>query len=327
MQAADVMATDVITVTPETSVQDLAALLVRHGISGMPVVDHENALVGVVSESDLLHRAETGTERRAEKQRTHWLDAFAGADRDPARDYVKSHAQTVADVMTRDVISVSETTGLDQVADLLETHRIKRVPVMRGDGVVGIISRANLVRALAAMQNRPTASEASVDDRTIRAALLAELSKQDWARVWAADILVRDGVVHIWCADDRSLDHRQALRVAAENCPGARRGDACGLRFGAAAALIWWGLAGSRGLVSPGDGANRPRTRLASVGSAVANSVKYFLVSSRTSFRRVDAGRRLQDCRADRDTFRAGNALCARLRSSHTMAWRRLKGG
>ncbi|MGA3005796.1 MAG: CBS domain-containing protein [Acetobacteraceae bacterium] len=221
MHAADVMATNVITVTPDTSVKDLAAVLSRHGISGVPVVDAANALVGIVSEGDLLHRAETGTERRTERRRVRWLDSFA-ADRDLARDYVKSHANTVGDVMTRDVITVSETAALDDVANLLEINRIKRVPVVRDGNVVGIISRANLVRALAAMQNQPAATEADVDDRTIRQMLLAELRGQEWARVWDADVVVRGGVVHLWCSDDRSEEQRQALRVAAENTPGVR---------------------------------------------------------------------------------------------------------
>jgi CBS domain-containing protein len=221
MQAADVMATNVITVTPDTSVQDLAGLLSQYGISGVPVVDAANALVGIVSEGDLLHRAETGTERRTERRRPRWLDSFA-AERDLAHDYVKSHARTVGDVMTRDVITVPETAALDDIANLLETNRIKRVPVVRDGHVVGIISRANLVRALAAMQNQPAATEADIDDQTIRQTLLAELQGQEWARVWPADILVRGGVVHLWCSDDRSLEQRLALRVAAQNAPGVR---------------------------------------------------------------------------------------------------------
>jgi CBS domain-containing protein len=221
MQAADVMTTSVITVTSDTSVQDLAALLGRHGISGVPVVDAADALIGIVSEGDLLHRAETGTARRTERRRVRWLDSFA-KDRDLARDYVRSHAHTVGDVMTRDVITVAETAALDEIANLLEINRIKRVPVVRDGKVVGIISRANLVRALAAMQTQPAATEAGADDRTIRQAVLAELRGQEWARFWAADILVRDGVVHLWCSDDRSEEHRQAMRVAAENAPGVR---------------------------------------------------------------------------------------------------------
>jgi CBS domain-containing protein len=220
MRATHVMTTNVITVTPDTSVQDLAALLGKHGISGVPVVDAANELVGIVSEGDLLHRAETGTERRTERRRARWLD-FLASDQDLARDYTKSHSRTVRDVMTRDVITVTETTELDQIANLLETKRIKRVPVVRDGSVIGIVSRANLVRALVATKGRPT-TDTETDDGTIRHKLLAELQKQKWARVWAADIIVRDKVVHLWCSNDRSEEERQALRVAAENTPGVR---------------------------------------------------------------------------------------------------------
>ena len=220
MHASDVMTTNVITVAPDTSVQDLAALLANQGISGVPVVDAADKLVGIVSEGDLLHRAETGTERRTERRRARWFDAFSW-ERDAARDYVKAHSRSVQDVMTRDVITVSETTELDEIANLLETKRVKRVPVVRDGKVIGIVSRANLVRALVAKQTQP-APVSDADDRTIRLGLLAELQRQPWARIWPADIIVSDRVVHLWCSDDRSDEERQALRVAAENTPGVR---------------------------------------------------------------------------------------------------------
>jgi len=138
-------------------------------------------LVGIVSEGDLLHRADTGTERRTERRRARWLDSLA-SDRELARDYVKSHSHAVRDVMTRDVITVTETTELDEIANLLETKRIKRVPVVRDGKLVGIVSRANLVRALAAVKSPPSA-DADTDDRTIRRKLLAELQGQEWAKV------------------------------------------------------------------------------------------------------------------------------------------------
>jgi CBS domain-containing protein len=218
MHAMDIMTTNVITVRPETSVQELAMLLAERGISGVPVVDADNRLVGIVSEGDLLHRAETGTARRIQHRRSHWLDALAG-DPDPARDYIKSHGRKVSDIMTRDVVSVSETTELSEVADLLESNRIKRVPVLRDGKLCGIVSRANLVRALAAAP-RPATGEA--DDRTIRNNILAELDGHRWANVFAADIVVRDHVVHVWLGDDQPEEERRAIRVAAENIPGVR---------------------------------------------------------------------------------------------------------
>src|SRR6267378_1665687 len=154
MRAMDVMTTNVITVEPETSVQALATLLSERAISGVPVVDRDNRLVGVVTEGDLLHRAETGTERRTQRRRLRWLDAFA-TDQEAARDYVKSHGRIVREIMTREVISVSDTTDLADIATLLETKRIRRVPVLRDGNLVGIVSRANLVRALAMTKSEP----------------------------------------------------------------------------------------------------------------------------------------------------------------------------
>ncbi len=219
MRATDVMTHTVITVGPETLVQDLAKLLSDRGISGAPVVDANGKLVGIVSEGDLLHRSEIGTQRQQPRRTSWWLSHFAS---DTARDYIKAHGRTVGDIMTRDVASVTEETGLAEIATLLETRRIKRVPVVRDGRLVGIISRSNLVRALGTAAN-PPAPAVSDDDRTIRANLLAELRRQDWAnRLWPQDILVNGGVVHLWFSSDVSTDQREAARVAAENVPGVR---------------------------------------------------------------------------------------------------------
>jgi CBS domain-containing protein len=220
MRASDVMTASVITVTPQTSVRDLAELLSKHGISGVPVVDPEQNLVGLVSEGDLLHRAETGTSRRTEQRRARWFDGLMRENHD-ARDYLKSHARAVEDIMTRDVITVAETAELNEIADLLETNRIRRLPVVRDGKVVGIVSRADLVRALASTL-RPPESEPIVDDMTIRDALLKELRGKPWAKVWADEIMVRGGIVHLWYSDDQPLEERQAIRVAAENTSGVQ---------------------------------------------------------------------------------------------------------
>ena len=222
MRALDVMTTNVITVDPDTPVQALATLLSERGISGVPVVDKDSRLVGIVSEGDLLHRAETGTERRIQRRRSRWLDNFA-SDQEAARDYVKAHGRTVREIMTREVISVSDMTELADIATLLETKRIRRVPVVRDGKLVGIVSRANLVRALAMTKNDAPAIDADSDDRTIRQKLLTELQGQEWVHMWGADVIVRDRVVHLWFSDDRSEDERQAVRIAAENISGVRQ--------------------------------------------------------------------------------------------------------
>lgn len=219
MRASDVMTATVITVEPDMLVQDLATLLSERGISGVPVVDSAGTMLGIVSEGDLLHRAELGTDRPTERRQSWWLRHFAATD---ARDYAKSHGRRVKDIMTRQVTTVSEETSLTDIATLLEKQRIKRVPVMRDGKVVGIITRSNLVRALAAAKSTaPVMTDHENDDRAIRMRLLNDLQGQRWAaRVWPQDILVSHGVVTLWFASDEPEDNRRAIRVAAENVPG-----------------------------------------------------------------------------------------------------------
>ena len=159
MRAMDVMTNAVITVDENASVPSAAKLMAKHGISAVPVVDRENRVIGMVSEGDLLHRAEIGTEHR----RSWWLE-MASSTNKLAGDYIKSHSGKVKDVMTRDVWSVTEETPVADIAVLLETNRIKRVPVLRDGQLIGIVSRANLVRALA-MTVTEVADGAETDDR------------------------------------------------------------------------------------------------------------------------------------------------------------------
>jgi CBS domain-containing protein len=216
MRAADVMTSEVITVDEDASVQDAAKRMAEHGISAVPVIDRNRRVIGMVSEGDLLHRAETGTERR----RSWWLDMMSSTNR-LASEYAKAHSGKVKDVMTRDVISVTEETPVVDIAILLETNRIKRVPVVRDGRLVGIVSRANLVRALAMTINEPP-SGAEADDRVIRDKLLAELKAQRWAEVSPANITVKNGVVHLW-SSYYSDQEKRALIIAAESIPGVRR--------------------------------------------------------------------------------------------------------
>jgi CBS domain-containing protein len=216
MRAIDVMTTEVVTVDENATVPELAKLMSDRGISAIPVVDRDNRVIGMVSEGDLLHRAETGTERR----RSWWLDMVSSTNQ-LAGEYIKSHSGRVKDVMTHDVLSVTEETPVADIAIILETNRIKRVPVLRDGKLAGIVSRANLVRALAMTINE-AADGAEADDRAIRDKLLVELKEQKWAEVSPANVTVKDGVVHLW-SSYLSEQEKRALLVAAENIPGVRR--------------------------------------------------------------------------------------------------------
>ena len=215
MRAADIMTVNVVTVDPETSVQEIATLLSERGISGVPVVDKERRLVGMISEGDLMRRVETGTELR----RSWWLEMLS-TNTELASEYVKTRGRRARHVMTRGVVSIAEATPLAEIADLLERHRIKRVPVVSNGVLVGIVSRANLVRALASGGSQPAGSGADRDD-VIRDKLLAELKRQKWAEASPGNVIVTDGVVHLW-GTILSEQERQALRVAAENIAGVR---------------------------------------------------------------------------------------------------------
>jgi len=213
MRAIDVMTSHVMTAAPQMTVQDAAKLLIDSRISGIPVVDGDRRLVGIVTEGDLLRRAETNTERR----HSRWSEWFSPNSR-LAAEYIKSHAGRLADIMTRDVVSVTELATLGEIADLMETKRIKRVPVLHDGKLVGIVSRADLLRVLASGGANSTDDER---DGPIRSRLLADLCKQRWANCSESDIVVSDGVVHFWGVVG-SEDERRALRIAAENTPGVR---------------------------------------------------------------------------------------------------------
>jgi CBS domain-containing protein len=216
MKAKDVMTTRVVTVGPGTTVREVAELLLRHRISAVPVVDGDGRLAGIVSEGDLIHRVETGT---AERSRSWWLRLFE--DRETlAAEYVKSHATKVSDVMTKPVITVDEEADLAEIATVLERNRIKRVPVMRGDRLVGIVSRANLLQGIATA--RPALAPATADDSNIRARVLAAIESEPWFGQGAMNVTVTDGVVELWGVYDSAAE-RDAGRIAAENVAGARR--------------------------------------------------------------------------------------------------------
>ncbi len=215
MRALDVMTDEVITIDVNATVEQVANLFINSGISAAPVVDDTGKMVGIISEGDLLRRAEIGTERR----RSTWLE-FVSSNRDLAAEYIKAHSHRAGDLMTTDVISVEESTPIREIAELLETRHIKRVPVLRKGKPVGIVSRANLIQALATVINTRK-SDTAAGDQAIRTHLLAELRNKKWSGANAANVVVQDGVVHLW-GYVLSEQERRALCVAAENVPGVK---------------------------------------------------------------------------------------------------------
>jgi CBS domain-containing protein len=213
MRARDVMVRAVVTASPDTTVDGLVRLMINLRISGVPILDKDGRLVGIVTEGDLLRRVETGTERH----RPRWRELFSSNSR-LAAEYVKSHAKRVADIMTREVFSVEEMATLGEIADLLEAKKIKRVPVMHDGQIVGVVSRVDLLKVLAS-GGTETADEER--DRAIRRQLLAELEEQRWAHTSEGRVIITDGVVHLWGIVG-SEDERKALRIAAQNTLGVR---------------------------------------------------------------------------------------------------------
>src|SRR5262245_40425427 len=214
MKAADVMTLGAATVRNDALLPEAAQLMLQYGISGLPVVDSAGQLVGMVTEGDFLRHLERG----AGRQRLRWLEFLLSPGR-IADEYVRAHSRKVEDVMTRRVTTVTEDTSVEEIAGLLDRHRIKRVPVMRDNKIVGIVSRANLLRGFARQQDE--APGAKSDDVAIRAQIIAELRNQLWGEHAPLDVVVRDGVVALRgpIYDERVA---RALRVIAENVPGVR---------------------------------------------------------------------------------------------------------
>jgi CBS domain-containing protein len=211
MKARDVMVSPVVTVMPNSSVKKLAQTLLKNHISAVPVVDDQGRLVGIVSEADLLHRSEAGTERR----RSPWLRLMA-ADKALAAEYIKVHSRKVSDIMVRDVVSADPETPLDEIAILMEKNSIKRVPIVSNGQLVGIVSRANIVQAVASKSIR---LEVEQKDAAIRDSLLAHLKAQPWAHTALLNVTVNGGLVHLWGMTSSETE-RQAVRVAAESTTG-----------------------------------------------------------------------------------------------------------
>src|SRR3954467_15107735 len=211
MRAHQIMTRSVVTVAPETAILEAANLMLQRHVSGLPVVDAAGKLVGIVSEGDFIRRGEIGTQRK----RGRWLRFILGSA-GAATDFVREHGRKVSEVMTREPLTITEETALDEIVATMETNGVKRLPVMRSGQLVGIVSRANLLQAVASLARE--VPDPTADDDHIRRRIMDVLEKNEWCPI-GLGVLVRDGIVHL--SGIITDEHwRQAAIVGAENVAG-----------------------------------------------------------------------------------------------------------
>jgi CBS domain-containing protein len=214
MRAHQIMTRPVITVTPDTTIVDAANIMLQKHVSGLPVVDAAGKLVGIISEGDFIRRSEIGTQRK----RGRFLKFILGPGQEAA-DFVHEHGRKIAEIMTPEPLTIGEETPLEEIVRLMEKNNVKRLPVIRADKIVGIVSRSNLLQAVASLARDfpdPTA-----DDDHIRNRIIDALARNDWCP-FGLSVIVRDGIVHLSgvITEERS---RQAAIVAAENVTGVSK--------------------------------------------------------------------------------------------------------
>lgn len=214
MNASDVMSSYVVTTNSGACVQDVAKIMIENRISAVPVVDEQGVLIGIISEVDLMRLAVAGTERR----RPWWLRMLEGSET-LAFEYVKEHSRKISDLMTRDVITATPGTPLHEIAALLEKHAIKRVPIVEKGKVIGIVSRANLLRALASAGKQEGAG--TVDDTALRQKIETRIKSEPWGRTWLMNVIVHNGTVDLWGMVNTQAE-KKAIRIAAEVTLGVR---------------------------------------------------------------------------------------------------------
>jgi CBS domain-containing protein len=213
MRAHQIMTRSVITVTPQTTIVDAANLMLERHVSGLPVVDTNGKLVGIVSEGDFIRRSEIGTGRK----RGRWLRFILGPGKS-ASDFVHEHGRKVSEVMTKSPLTITEDTALADIVEMMERNNVKRLPVVRDDKVVGIVSRANLLQAVASLARE--VPDPTADDDRIRNRIVDALEKHDWCP-FGLNVVVRDGVAHLSGVITEE-QARQAAVVAAENVEGVK---------------------------------------------------------------------------------------------------------
>jgi CBS domain-containing protein len=214
MRAHQIMTRSVYSVLPEATILEAANIMLQRHISGLPVVEASGKLVGIVSEGDFIRRSEIGTQRK----RGRWLKFLLGAG-EAATEFVHEHGRKISEVMTRDPLTISEDTPLEEIVKTMENNGVKRLPVMRGDKLVGIVSRANLLQAVATLAR--DIPDPTADDDHIRRRIVDTLQKNDWCP-FGLNVVVRDGIVHLSgvITEERS---RQASIVGAENVAGVKK--------------------------------------------------------------------------------------------------------
>jgi CBS domain-containing protein len=216
--AHQIMSRHVVTVGADASVAEAIAIMLGHHVSGLPVVDAAGRLVGIVSEGDFIRRAEIGTERK----RGRWLTFLAGADR-VALDFARSHGRKIGEIMTRNPVTIAEDTSLADIAEIMEAHHVKRLPVMRGHSLVGMVTSADFLPAVARLVRNVGVKDIgqAQDDDRIRDIIIAAMADAPW-RPCATNVDVQDGIVTLK-GSVRSDKARRAALIAAENVPGVRK--------------------------------------------------------------------------------------------------------
>jgi CBS domain-containing protein len=213
MNAGAIMTRDVISVGPETPVREIASMMLERRISGVPVVDAERQVLGIVSEGDLIRRPEIETDHAP----TGWLSLFL-SDEERSRDFVKSHGRVAREVMTKPATCVAPETPLDEVVRLMERHRVKRLPVVENGKLAGLVTRTDLLRALVA---RRAAAPAASSDQDVRERIDAMLRHEDWSTSAFVNVQVEDGIAHLWGTVE-SASQREALILAVRGVPGVK---------------------------------------------------------------------------------------------------------
>ncbi len=214
MRAHQIMTRKVITVGPDTSIVEAANTMLQHHIGGLPVVDATGKLIGIVSEGDFIRRAEIGTQR----EHGRWLRLLVGSGQ-IASEFVHERGRKVGEIMTPNPVIITEDTPLNEIVRIIERHHVHRLPVLRRQELVGIVTRSNLLQAVADLAR--DVPEPTADDDRIRSSIQAAIEITDWSPS-QLNVIVNDGIVHLGgvITDERC---RRAAIVAAENVAGVRQ--------------------------------------------------------------------------------------------------------